>query len=47
MKLSTKKSRPLRYRVELVSRKVDSLAEKTFCFWCGCFQGGIQPIKKD
>lgn len=47
MKSSNKKSRPLRYRVELVSHKVDSLAEKTFCFWCGCFQGGLPPNKED
>ncbi len=40
MKSSNEKVRSLKYRVELVSHKANSLAEKTFCFYCGCFQGG-------
>lgn len=30
----------LQYRVESVGKKVDETSEKTFCFSCGCFQGG-------
>lgn len=34
----------LSFRVEHESMQKRDCSEKTFCFACGCFQGGIRPV---
>lgn len=37
----TKETQSLTYRIEHEGVSATELAEKTFCFSCGCFQGGV------